>query len=157
MIAPFVLLPSTRRRGPSVPRDVRLRHRDLDRPPTGQHVARRDLVRDRGLLRAPRRPGAPDDVADRLAVTRAGDPEARLADGAPFARGERAEARGRLAPRRAELLDTPAGRDADDAVDAAGVRDPGEVERQRAPAGVDHPPGGGGPAARAGAPLRAWG
>src|SRR5881396_3188557 len=112
MIAPFVLLPSTRRRGPSVARDVRLRHRDLDRPPAGQHIARRDLVRDRGLLRAPRRPGAPDDVADRLALTRAGDPEARLADGMPFTCGERAEARGRLAPRRAERLGAPGGRDA---------------------------------------------
>src|SRR5438093_12552321 len=117
MIAPFVLLPSTRRRGPSVPRDVRLRHRDLDRPPAGKHVARRDLVRDRGLLRAPRRPGAPDDVADRLAVTRAGDAQARLADGAAFARGERVEARGRLAPRCAERLRAPGGRDADDPVD----------------------------------------
>src|SRR2546426_924773 len=71
-------------------------------------------------------------------MTRAGDAEPRLADGAPFARGERAEARGRLAPRRAERLRAPGGRDAGDAVDAAGVRDPGEVERQRAPAGVDH-------------------
>src|SRR2546429_7489611 len=122
MIAPFVLLPSTRRRGPSVPRDVRLRHRALDRPPAGQHVARRDLVRDRGLLCGPRRPGAPDDVADRLAVTRAGDAEARLADGAPLARGERAEARRGLAPRRAERLRAPGGRAADDAGDAGRAR-----------------------------------
>src|SRR6266436_998010 len=117
---------------PSLVRGVRLRHGDLDQPPAGQHVAWCDVVRDRGLLHVPRRPRASDGVADRLAVTRTGDAETGLADRAPFARGERVEARGGLAPRRAERLRMRGRRDTDDAVDMAGVRNPCEVERQRA-------------------------